>query len=217
MRQQLPEYMVPAAFTVMERLPLTTNGKVDRKALPPPASAQQETAYEPAANPTESMLIALWEEILDARRIGANDHFFEIGGHSLKAMLLASELQKRTAIPVSVQDIFAHPTVRELAARLEEVVTDQVCEAVDEADYITSDKNAAQLFADEVVPIPIADAYPASSMQERLYIAQQLENAGTAYNMPITIELRGALDREKLHLSFARLLPATKVCAHRSR
>ena len=77
LREQLPEYMVPAVFMVMDRLPLTSNGKVNRRALPAPAVVQQEAAYEPAANETEAMLISLWEDILDLPRIGANDHFLK--------------------------------------------------------------------------------------------------------------------------------------------
>ena len=95
LRHTLPDYMIPTAFILLDKLPLTSNGKVDRRALPVPEHLTRKHDYVAPTNETERKLAAVWEQVLDVERIGRNDHFFEMGGHSLKAMMLSGQVRSR--------------------------------------------------------------------------------------------------------------------------
>ncbi|MFF3756133.1 amino acid adenylation domain-containing protein [Streptomyces sp. NPDC002185] len=115
----LPDYMVPARYVVLERLPLLAHGKVDRKALPEPSDGPSDGAghVEPEGE-TERVIAALWEELLDLPRVGALDDFFDLGGHSLLATQVVARMRRAfpdLATPVGVMDLFRYPTVRRLA------------------------------------------------------------------------------------------------------
>ncbi|MEK9521052.1 amino acid adenylation domain-containing protein [Streptomyces venezuelae] len=115
----LPDYMVPARYVVMERLPLLAHGKVDRKALPAPADGPAAGAQVEPEGETEQVIAALWADLLELPRVGALDDFFELGGHSLLATQLVARMRRAfpdLATPVGVMDLFKHPTVRRLAA-----------------------------------------------------------------------------------------------------
>jgi thioesterase domain-containing protein/aryl carrier-like protein len=114
----LPEYMIPAAYVSLDALPLTPNGKLDRKALPAPdAEALDARAYEAPVGPIESLLAALWAELLGLERVGRQDHFFELGGHSLLATRLVAEA-KHKGLDLALQDVYRHPTLMAQAQRL---------------------------------------------------------------------------------------------------
>ncbi|WP_426367849.1 amino acid adenylation domain-containing protein [Streptomyces sp. E-08] len=116
----LPDYMVPARYVVMERLPLLAHGKVDRKALPAPADGPADGGdHVDPEGETERVIAAMWAELLDLPRVGALDDFFDLGGHSLLATQLVARMRRAfpdLATPVGVMDLFRHPTVRRLAA-----------------------------------------------------------------------------------------------------
>jgi len=113
---KLPEYMVPAAYVKLERLPLTANGKLDRKALPAPeAGAYAVRGYEAPQTQTEEVLAGIWAEVLKLERIGRHDNFFELGGHSLLVMTVI-ERMRRCGLQVDVRTLFATPTLAALAA-----------------------------------------------------------------------------------------------------
>ena len=115
---RLPDYMVPAAFVRLESFPLTPNGKLDRKALPAPEEeAFARHAYEAPQGELETMLAAIWAELLKLERVSRQDHFFELGGHSLLAVQMVERL-RRLGLGVPVRVLFDNPTVRELAASL---------------------------------------------------------------------------------------------------
>ena len=112
----LPDYMVPAAFVKLERLPLSPNGKLDRKALPAPgADAFVSRAFEPPEGPAEEKIAALWADLLQLERVGRHDNFFELGGHSLLAVTLIERMQQQ-GFPADVRTLFTTPTVAGLAA-----------------------------------------------------------------------------------------------------
>ncbi len=116
--EQLPAYMVPSAFVRLDALPLTTSGKLDRKALPAPdGEAVLQGAYEAPEGDIEETLAALWAELLGLERVGRHDHFFELGGHSLLAVTLMERL-RGLGLGTEVRDLFATPTLAELAATL---------------------------------------------------------------------------------------------------
>ncbi|WP_343843588.1 amino acid adenylation domain-containing protein [Bowmanella denitrificans] len=117
--QHLPLYMVPEQFVVLPQLPMTTNGKLDRTALATTALPEQLASdYQPARNPTEQMLCELYAELLGQQRVGRNDDFFAIGGHSLKATRLVSRIRHRSQQALTLREVFDFPKVWQLAERL---------------------------------------------------------------------------------------------------
>jgi natural product biosynthesis luciferase-like monooxygenase protein len=122
LRADLPEFMVPAHFVVLERLPLTPNKKVDRRALPPPQSTRSAAAggSVAASGPLELAIAAVWQDALGLERVGRDDNFFDLGGHSLLAVKVHRDLQKALARSFPITDLFRFPTVRGLAESLAE-------------------------------------------------------------------------------------------------
>ncbi|APB82305.1 non-ribosomal peptide synthetase [Bacillus amyloliquefaciens] len=182
---RLPAYMMPAQFIEMSEWPVTPSGKLDRRALPAPGGAADRQAYTAPRNVTEMKLCALWEEVLKNGPVGIRDHFFERGGHSLKATALVSRIAKEFGVQVPLQDIFARPTVEELAS---------VIQDLEESSY------------EAIQPAKKQDTYPVSSAQKRMYVLQQLEDGGVGYNMPAVLELTGPLDRSRLEETFRQLV-----------
>lgn len=118
LKNKLPEYMLPSAFVVLETLPLTVNGKVDRQALPPPSSLRPvlTTAYVAPQAELEQAIAQIWQTVLQLDRVGIQDNFFDLGGHSLRVMQVQSQLQERLGREIAVVDLFQHPTIQALAA-----------------------------------------------------------------------------------------------------
>jgi acyl carrier protein len=119
---QVPEYMVPGAFVVLERLPVTANGKVDRRALPAPE--RSEDAYVAPRTAMEELLAGIWAEVLGVERVGATDSFFELGGHSILAMQVIARVRRTLGVDVPLRDLFETPTVEVLARTVEEQLID---------------------------------------------------------------------------------------------
>jgi aryl carrier-like protein len=119
LRARLPEYMVPAVFLFLEALPLTANGKLDRKALPSPDLAHASRGYEPPQTPAEEILAAIWAEVLglDCGRIGRHDNFFALGGDSVLAIQIIARANA-AGLALTARQLFEHQTVAELAAVL---------------------------------------------------------------------------------------------------
>jgi iturin family lipopeptide synthetase A len=116
LRDRLPEYMLPAAFVVLDAFPLTPNGKIDRKALPAPdAGRQVGTTYEPPADDVQRNIAAIWREVLGVDRVGIHDNFFELGGSSLLLVEVRAKLRDVLGREVSLVDLFRAPTVASLA------------------------------------------------------------------------------------------------------
>ncbi|WP_197196800.1 non-ribosomal peptide synthetase [Bacillus sonorensis] len=182
----LPAYMVPAFFTWLPSMPLTANGKIDRKALPQPDCQSIPSAYEEPATKTEKRLADLWKKTLGVERIGATDHFFDLGGHSLKAMTLVSFIHKEFGTDIHLRDVFRYPTVRGLADRI-------------------GAKKSVSPYAG-IEPVPRQETYPVSSAQKRMYVLQQLDPKSTAYNMPVVLELNGRVDDRRMEKVFQKLI-----------
>ncbi|MCP4216226.1 MAG: hypothetical protein GY765_16380 [bacterium] len=168
----LPAYMVPAHIITIEQIPLTPNGKVDRKALPEPGVEAGNNFVAPATE-TEKLLQNIWAEVLglDKESIGAQSDFFRIGGHSLKAAILTGAIHKETDVKIPLMEIFKSPTIKGLAK------------------YI--DSAGKQIFE----TIPVAEKkeyYPLSSAQKRLYLLYRMAPGAVNYNMPQLIPLGAA-------------------------
>ena len=178
LRAELPEYMVPSVFVKLEEMPLTPNGKVDRKALPAPdADALTAHAYEAPQGPVEEVLAGIWQELLGVERVGRNDSFFDLGGHSLLAVQLIGRMRRDMGQEVQLGEIFDAPTLTGVAGRLQRV--DEV----------------------QTTPIERADRakdLPLSWGQQRLWFLEQLEDLGSAYHIPAVLRLQGELDRKAL-------------------
>ncbi|MBA4602107.1 non-ribosomal peptide synthetase, partial [Thermoactinomyces mirandus] len=186
MSETLPDYMVPDYFVKMDQLPLTPNGKVDRKALPKPSEARKsEREFVAPANPVEEKLVEIWQGVLGVDQISIHDDFFESGGHSLKAMVLSSQVNKQFNVDLPLREIFSRPTVQKQAAYI------QMCHQKEYA---------------EIPPAPAMEFYPVSSAQKRLYMVGQLEGMGTGYNMPYVFRVHGSLPVKRLENALQSLI-----------
>ena len=127
LREQLPEYMVPTHIVFLEALPLTANGKVDRKALPVPTTlGRNELTFVAAREPVERTLAAIWEQVLGVRtQVGLHDNFFALGGHSLLAIQLISRVRENFGVEISLHDVFDSPTLSETSALVESAMLDR--------------------------------------------------------------------------------------------
>ncbi|MEY3330349.1 MAG: amino acid adenylation protein, partial [Cyanobacteriota bacterium] len=122
LKAKLPDYMVPNAFVILEALPLTTNGKIDRRALPPPESGSEVSdKYVAPRTPMEEILVTIWSEVLKVEKVGINDNFFELGGHSLLATQLVAQIRDRLKIELPLRQLFNTATLAELAQGIEQL------------------------------------------------------------------------------------------------
>ncbi|XLS27833.1 amino acid adenylation domain-containing protein [Flavobacteriaceae bacterium M23B6Z8] len=118
--ERLPSYMVPSVYVLLETFPLSSSGKIDRKALPEPdASSYQRATYEAPQTPTELQLASIWSELLQLEKIGVHDNFFELGGHSLLAIRLVSLMETEFEMVINLQDVFNYTTIRQLSKYVE--------------------------------------------------------------------------------------------------
>ena len=174
----LPDYMIPSYFIFIEKMPLNRNGKIKRKALPEPTiNITDGVEYQPPANRTEARLASIWRELLSMEKIGRDHHFFDLGGHSLKATILVSKIHKEFDVEVSLQQIFKRPTLRELAQ------------------YI---QNCSKTSFHAIERVEEQEHYLTSSAQNRMYMLQQLEPTSTSYNIPAILEVKGQLNLKKV-------------------
>jgi len=170
----LPEYMVPAAFVALPALPLTANGKLDRRALPAPDFTP--VSLRAPRNERETLLANLFCEVLDLRQIGIDDNFFDLGGHSLLATRLVSRIRATLGVEVSIRAVFNAPTVAGLA------------------EHLRGGEAARPVLA--VLNRPAA--LPLSYAQNRLWFLYQLQGKNANYNIPMALRLRGKLDANAL-------------------
>ncbi|MEN5144490.1 amino acid adenylation domain-containing protein, partial [Pseudomonas juntendi] len=186
MQAHLPEYMVPAAFVELPALPLTANGKLDRRALPrPERAALFEHAYEAPKGELEHALAQLWAELLNVERVGRHDHFFSLGGHSLLAMRMVSQVRLRLGVELSLAELFANPELAAVAQVL---------------------ASAGRSALPAILPVPHAPTLPMSFAQQRLWFLAQMEGGSQAYNIPLALGLRGPLDADALESALLRIM-----------
>ncbi|MCV7002815.1 amino acid adenylation domain-containing protein, partial [Mycolicibacterium alvei] len=173
--QRLPSYMVPAAVVVLDALPLTVNGKLDKRALPAPEYADGDH-YRAPSTPTEEILAGIFAEVLGLERVGVDDSFFDLGGDSILAMRAVAAINTSVDAGLAVRTLFDAPTVAQLAPRVGE----------------SADRRAPLIARERPEAIPLSFA------QGRLWFLNRFEDGAATYNMPTAFRINGALDVEAL-------------------
>jgi amino acid adenylation domain-containing protein len=194
---RLPEHMLPGTIVWLPALPLTANGKLDRKALPAPDTSVDLHAYAEPQGEAETQLAALWRALLQRQQaIGRAAHFFEIGGHSLLAIALVDRL-RREGWQLDVRQVFEQPTLQAMAAAMRRDGAQPAAEM---------SASAAITSAQRVGPLPLSLA------QERLWVLMQLDpQASLAYHLPGGVRLQGALDSAALEAALRRIVQRHEV------
>ena len=186
LQKKLPDFMVPSFIVSIKNIPLTPNGKLDRKALPEPEPTISDS-YTPPRNQTEKKLINLWAEILGIRKdsIGIDSNFLKLGGHSLKAVKLIARIHKEFSVIMQVSDIFDTPTIRGLSKII---------------------AKAGKVRHAAIEPAEKKEYYPLSSIQKRLFILNQVDGIKTAYNLIYALIIEGEPDRRHFEQTFQSLI-----------
>ncbi len=194
LRAKLPEYMMPALFVMLDELPLTPSGKLDRLALPEPGKAFDREDFVAPRTPTEDVLAGIWREVLDVDQVGIHDDFFSLGGHSLLLTRIASRIRDTFAIELSLRSLFEAATVAQSA------------ELIEKALRLSGQNESLPLMAGSR-----GHELPLSFAQERLWFFDQLEPGSAAYNIPRALRLKGQLDHSALQRSAAAIFARHEV------
>ncbi|MEU2034695.1 amino acid adenylation domain-containing protein [Nocardia amamiensis] len=197
----LPEYMVPSAFTVIPEIPLTVNGKLDKRALPAPAPAVARSYREPATA-TERRMCAGFAQLFAVERVGAEDSFFELGGHSLLAARLVALIRADFGVELDVRVVFDTPTPAGLAARLVTQFRDEFgidLDAMDSeeagaADAVVASASVRPMLTERVRP----ERIPLSYSQLAMWFQYRMDGASEVGNLPFALRFDGPLDRVAL-------------------
>ncbi len=196
LKERLPEYMVPSAFVLLEALPLTPSGKVDRRSLPAPDWLQrnQEHSYVAPRTPVEEVVSGIWAQVLGVAQVGVDDNFFEVGGHSLSATQLISRLRNVFQIELPLRHIFEYPTVASLGKAIAKL-----------------QQSRDNLQAPPILPVSRDTSLPLSFAQERLWFLDQLQPNNPDYNMLAAVRLVGSLNIAALEQSFNEIVRRHEV------
>ncbi|MCP5050153.1 MAG: amino acid adenylation domain-containing protein, partial [bacterium] len=183
---RLMEYMIPSYFLELETMPLTTGGKINRKALPEPGW-ETGKGHQAPRDELERRLADTWAEVLRVNRevIGIGSNFFQLGGHSLNATVLLAKIYQALNVTIPLTRLFINPTIQGLA------------------DYI---RNTAEDVYRPIEPVEQKDYYPVSAAQKRLYLLQTMEKESIGYNELSVLSLEGKLDRQRFRETFRKLI-----------
>ncbi|HEY0607317.1 MAG TPA: amino acid adenylation domain-containing protein, partial [Herpetosiphonaceae bacterium] len=189
--QKLPEYMVPGVFVMLDALPLTANGKVDRKSLPglEHGQGEQQSIFLAPRTPVEEMIAGVWADVLGLQQVGVHDNFFSLGGHSLLATQVISRIREALDVELPLRSLFEAPTVAEFAATIEQ-----------------SRQESQVVAVPPLVPVSRDQALPLSFTQERLWFLDQLDPGNPTYNIFGAVRLLGPLNVTALEQSLATVV-----------
>ncbi|WP_139488457.1 non-ribosomal peptide synthetase [Brevibacillus dissolubilis] len=177
LKTKMPEYMIPTAIVWMDSLPITPNGKVDRRALPSPDWGQLSgVEYVAPRNPTEEMVAAIWSQVLSVEQVGIHDNFFALGGHSLLATQAVSRMREAFQVDLQLRTLFEYPTVAALSDQIALLLQGQ------------------GLTGGPIQPASRDQALPLSFAQQRLWFFEQFMDGSTLYNIPNALRMTGDLD-----------------------
>ena len=191
LKEKLPDYMIPTAVVFLDLMPLTPNGKVDRRALPIPDWHKRDAELEfvPPATPIEETLAGIYAEVLGIERVGSNDSFYELGGHSLKATQIVARIRDRFNVELPLLGVFENPVVSNLALLLEDKI-----------------RGPHKAQTNSINRAPRNDALPLSFSQERIWFIEQLNKENRAYYFQAIYELKGELDVYALEKTLIELV-----------
>jgi amino acid adenylation domain-containing protein len=195
LQEKLPEHMLPAAFVLLDAMPLTPNGKVDRRALPVPdtSSFSRSNNFVGPRNATQEVLAALWAQVLGLEKVGIHDNFFELAGHSLLAMQVISRVCQAFGVEIPLQLLFETPTIADLATA------------------ITQSQNQGTEEHQPIARLANRQSAPLSFAQQRLWFLGQLEPNSAAYNLTEAIAIVGDLNVEVLQESLDAIVAHHEV------
>ncbi|HQC96507.1 MAG TPA: amino acid adenylation domain-containing protein [Aquabacterium sp.] len=191
--KRLPDYMVPARFCLLESLPLTANGKADRKALPALDAPQDAAVFVPPRTPVEEAVAGIWKSVLKLDRVGAEDNFFEIGGHSLRATVVLAHVNKAFKVELGIRALFESPTVAGLARQVE-----------------LAQPPGCSLPAIERLPQQ-PGGYAISAAQRRLWLLHKLDPQNTAHHGMALLELPSTMPRETLERALGAVVERHEI------
>jgi amino acid adenylation domain-containing protein len=191
LRARLPEYMIPSTFVALSALPVTTSGKVDRRALPEPdwSVGQREGEYVAPRTPAEQQLASIWSEVLGVQKVGSQDNFFDLGGNSLLALRLISRVRRAFSIDLPLVALFTAPILSELAARI------AVLQAAGRLPELPP-----------IQPVTRDGLLPASYGQEELWVIGHLQQGPSPYVLCAAARLRGPLHEQALEHALNEVL-----------
>ncbi|MCU1259742.1 MAG: non-ribosomal peptide synthetase, partial [Bryobacterales bacterium] len=195
-KQKLPEYMTPAVFVELERFPLTSNGKVDRRNLPEPEYRRLETAgaFAGPRTPAEEMIAGIWAEVLKLDRVGVADNFFELGGHSLSATQVVARARAAFGIEVPLRVLFEAPTLRALAESIHQL---------ERASHGSVPPSLLRANRDGALPL--------SFTQQRLWFLYQMEPESSLYNVPWAARMTGLVNAEALETALNAIVQRHEI------
>ncbi|PYP93124.1 MAG: non-ribosomal peptide synthetase [Candidatus Angelobacter sp. Gp1-AA117] len=177
LKTKVPDWMAPSAILLIEQMPMTSNGKVDRKALPAPAALRLPEKHFVAPHTfIQELLAGIWRQVLKLEKAGIHDNFFESGGHSLNATQVISRARNVFHIELHVHDLFASPTIAGLAG------------------IVTGKLKDSKLQAPPLLRTARSGPLPLSFAQQRLWFIDRLESGSPFYNIPVAVHLKGELD-----------------------
>jgi amino acid adenylation domain-containing protein len=195
--RELPEYMRPASFVLLESFPMTPSGKLDRRALPAPErdlAIAKQSFVQPTTS-TQQRLCTIWSDVLSIDYIGVTDDFFYLGGHSLLATKLVSRIREEFDLALPLRTVFEHPTIAGLAEEINRLA-------------VVSDGKTQK----DIIPrIAQRENLPLSFSQARLWFLDLLEPNNAAYNMAIAFRLNGDLNEEALHRSLQEIIQRHEI------
>ncbi|HEU5231032.1 MAG TPA: condensation domain-containing protein, partial [Ktedonobacteraceae bacterium] len=194
LQEKLPAYMVPARLMFLSALPLTANGKIDRRALAQ-REEEPEEHWEKPGGAVEEALAEIWEELLGRKRIGRRDSFFLLGGHSLLATQVMARARRVLGVEVPLRKLFERPTIAGLAEEIEQRLRGELDDTTEPS----------------LLPVSRDQDLPLSFAQQRLWFLTQLDPQSTAYNLPHVLRLRGPLQHELLQACFLDLLSRHEI------
>jgi amino acid adenylation domain-containing protein len=192
LKSRLPDYMIPSAFVILPELPRLANGKLDRGRLPSPDTEASTLDRLAPRSPIESALLDIWSDVLGKSGFGMRANFFDLGGHSLLATQIVSRMRSTLGVEFPLRQIFDHPTIEQMAQAVTGLASGPAADA------------AAPLAPIE--PVSRSGPLPLSFSQRGMWVLNQLDPEGAAYNMRDAMRLRGPLDRAALGRAFDRLV-----------
>ena len=188
LQSRLPEYLQPELIEVLDQMPLNRHGKVDDTVLPGLEDQERSvTTFVAPESEVEKQIAAIWQKVLKVSPVGVRDNFFDLGGHSLKVVQIINRIKTQLGYDIGIKEVFDNPTVQGIANRLSE---------------------------NQQTPIskqPIADSYPLSAIQRRIWVLSQFAGASKAFNVSINLELRGRLNISALEYSFQAIVARHEI------